>query len=236
LRYRQTLLGPGWVVIQPILAAGVFSFVFGSIAKLSSDGVPYFLFSFVGLIGYNTFSSTLSSVSLCLVGNTSLVGKVYFPRLILPISQIGSKLVDLGVTFLLFIVLDALYGLGFSWQMATFPLWAALAFALALGPGLLAAAANVSYRDVGYIVPVLLPLLLYLSPVAYSSQEVPHSFAFVYSINPLVGLIDGIRWSLLGRGTLELAQTSYSVGAACFLIVIGLFYFRSHERRFADDI
>jgi lipopolysaccharide transport system permease protein len=236
LRYRQTLLGPAWVVIQPLLAAGIFSFVFGSVAKLPSDGVPYFLFAFVGLIGYNTFSNTLNSVGLCLVGNSSLVGKVYFPRLILPISQIGSKLVDLFVTFLLYLVLLELYGVSVSWNLATFPLWVVLAFVLALGPGLLAAAANVSYRDVGYILPVLLPLLLYISPVAYSSQAVPQSVALLYSLNPLVGLIDGIRWSLLGTGTFSLGATVYSVVFACVLMGIGLFYFRSHERRFADDI
>ena len=236
LRYRQTLLGPAWVLLQPILGAGIFSFVFGGIAKLSSDGVPYFLFAYVGLMGYNAFSTTLNSVSTSLVANAPLVGKVYFPRLVLPIAQIGSRLVDLAVSFALFLVLAATYHVSFSWRMLTLPMWALLLFILALGPGLLAAAANVSYRDIGYIVPVLLPLLLYLSPVAYSAQDVPASLHVIYAANPLVGAIDGIRWCLLGRGPFAVAETAYSVAATLVLLIVGIFYYRAHERRFADDI
>ncbi len=236
LRYRQTALGVVWVVLQPLLAAGILSFVFGSIAGFESDGVPYVVFAYTGVIGFNAFSGTLTFMSTCLVTNAALVSKVYFPRLILPLSQIGSKLVDFGVALVLYLVLNLAYGVGFHLSMLTLPVWMALAYGMALGLGLLTSAANVSYRDVGYVVPVVLPLLLYLAPVAYGVQEVPTDLRAAYNLNPLVGMINGFRWCLLGRGNLELGSTVYAIVFTVLIIVGGTLYFRAHERRFADVI
>ncbi|MDQ6839639.1 MAG: ABC transporter permease [Actinomycetota bacterium] len=236
LRYRQTALGVIWVILQPLLAAGIFTFVFGSIAKFTSDGVPYIVFSYTGLLGYNAFANSLTSMSTCLVTNGALVSKVYFPRLILPLSQIGSKLVDFLVAFALYLVLNVTSHVGFHLSLLTLPGWMLLAYGTALGLGLLTSALNVSYRDVGYIVPVALPLLLYLAPVAYGVQEVPHGLRRFYDINPLVGVINGFRWCLLGRGTLNAGSTIYAAVFTATVLVVGTLYFRSHERRFADVI
>lgn len=236
LRYRQTALGVLWVVLQPLLAAGIFTFVFGSIAKFPSDGVPYIVFAYTGLLGYNAFANSLTSMSTCLVNNGALVSKVYFPRLILPLSQIGSKLVDFCVAFALYLILNVTFGVGFHLTMLTLPGWMLLAYGTALGFGLLTSALNVSYRDIGYIVPVALPLVLYLAPVAYGVRQVPHSLRGVYDIDPLVGIINGFRWCLLGRGPLELASTVYAIVFSAIVLVVGVLYFRGHERRFADVI
>lgn len=236
LRYRQTALGVIWVILQPLLAAGIFTFVFGSVAKFTSEGVPYIVFAFTGLLGYNAFANSLTSMSTCLVTNSALVSKVYFPRLILPLSQLGSKLVDFSVAFALYLVLNVTTHIGFHLTMLTLPGWMLLAYGTALGLGLLTSALNVSYRDVGYIVPVVLPLVLYLAPVAYGVQQVPHSLRAFYDIDPLVGMINGFRWCLLGRGSIALNSTIYAVVFTLVVLVAGVLYFRSHERRFADVI
>lgn len=236
LRYRQTALGVLWVVLQPLLAAGIFSFVFGTIAHFPSDGVPYIIFSFSGLLGWNAFSMSLTTMATCLVTNAPLVAKVYFPRIVLPVAQVVSKLVDFGVALLLFVVLDVITHAGFHLTMLTLPLWMVVAYGMALGLGLFASALNVSYRDVGFIVPVALPLMLYLSPVAYGLNQVPHRLRFVYDLNPLVGMVNGFRWCLLGRGPLLLGPTAYACGFTLVVLVAGALYFRSHERRFADVI
>lgn len=236
IRYRQTLLGVVWILLQPLLAAGIFAFVFGSVAHLSSNGVPYLVFAYTGLLGFNAFALTLNSMSTSLLTNAGLVSKTYFPRSIVPISQLGSKLLDLVVTLGLFVILDAAYGLGVRLSMLTLPLWLLVLYALTLGLGLLTSAANVAYRDVGYVVPVALNMLLYLSPVAYGVSHVPGHLRLVYTINPLVPMINGVRWSLLGTDRPSLGATAYGVGAALVLLVVGVLYFRAHERRFADVI
>jgi lipopolysaccharide transport system permease protein len=235
LRYRQTILGPAWIVLQPLLGAGIFAFVFGSVIKFKT-GVPYFLFAYSGLMAWNPFSNTVTSLSPCLVTNANLVGKIYFPRILLPLAQVGSKLLDFGVSVVVFVIAASIDGLPFTWKMATIPLWMILAFTLAVGPGLACAAANVSYRDVATIVTVAVPFLLYLSPIAYSTSDVPHHLQVFFRINPLVGLVEGFRWSLLGKSALDTSATIYSVSFALVAFVAGTLYFRSHERRFADDI
>jgi lipopolysaccharide transport system permease protein len=236
LRYRQTALGVLWVVIQPILAAGIFSMVFGDIAKFSSEGVPYFMFAYAGMLGWNAFSNTLSQTTASLVANAQLVSKIYFPRLLLPLSQLGTKLVDFAVAFTVYLILAQVTGVGLHARLVLAPLVLLWAVALAMGPGLIACALNVSYRDVGFMVPVLLPLFLYLSPVAYAAQDVPARLRPYYNANPLVGVIDAMRWCLLGRGSLSLGETVYSLAATVGLLVVGLLYFRSRERQFADVI
>ncbi|MHB1534367.1 MAG: ABC transporter permease [Acidimicrobiales bacterium] len=236
LRYRQTALGVLWVVIQPVLAAGIFSMVFGGIAKFSSDGVPYFMFAYAGMLGWNAFSNTISMTTTCLVGNTQLVSKIYFPRLLLPLAQLGTKVIDFSVAFVVYLILAQVTGIGFSDRLLLVPFVLAWILALALGPGLITSALNVSYRDVGFMIPVIIPLFLYLSPVAYAAQNVPSHLRPFYDVNPLVGAIDAMRWCLLGRGPLGSTEILYSVAFTGGLLVVGLLYFRSRERHFSDVI
>lgn len=236
LRYRQTMLGPIWIVLQPVIGAGLFSFLFGSIASFKSDGVPYFLFSYAGMVAWNPFSSTMMSATSSLTTNINLIGKIYFPRILIPLSLIGSKLIDFSVSIALFFVLAAAYGLALTPRLLTVPAWLLLAFALALGPGLIAAALNVTYRDVGQIVPSVVPMLLFLCPVAYSASQIPRHLRLVLQVNPLVGMITGFRWALIGKSAPDWGQVGYSVGFAALMLVVGLAYFRSAERRFADEI
>ena len=236
LRYRQTALGVLWVVIQPVLAAGIFSLVFGGIAKFTSDGAPYFMFAYAGMLGWNAFSNTLAMITGCMVANAQLVSKIYFPRLLLPLAQLGTKFIDFFIALAVYLILASVTGVALHPRLALAPLVLLWILALALGPALIAAALNVSYRDVGYMVPVILPLFLYLSPVAYAADNVPQRFRAFYDANPLVGAIDAMRWCLLGRGTLSGHEIVYSLATAAALLVVGLLYFRSRERQFADVI
>lgn len=236
LRYRQTALGVLWVVIQPILAAGIFSVVFGGIGKFSSEGAPYFMFAYSGMLGWNAFSTTLSVVTGCLVANTQLVSKIYFPRLLLPLSQLGTKAIDFLIALAVYVVLAQVTGVGLDAQVLLAPVVLVWILALALGPALIASSLNVSYRDIGYMVPVVLPLFLYLSPVAYSVDNLPERYRAFYGLNPLVGAINTMRWCLLGRSAPTAGEVLYSVGLAVGLLVVGALFFRSRERLFADVI
>lgn len=236
LRYRQTALGALWVVLQPLLAAGIFSFVFGKVAKLPSEGLPYFLFAYAGLLGWNAFSSTLTKASSCLVGSAHLVSKVYFPRLILPLSTVYSTLVDFMVALVLMAVLMVTHSIAPQAQILLLPIWLVLITMLALGCGLIASALMVSYRDVQYVLPVAVQFLMYASPVAYSVSAVPPHLRAFYDLNPLSGLLEAFRWSLLGRGDLNVAALGYSAAASILLFVGGAFSFKRMERKFADVI
>lgn len=236
LRYRQTALGAVWVVLQPLLAAGIFSFVFGRVAKLPSDGVPYFLFAYAGLLGWNVFSGTLTKASSCLVGNAALISKVFFPRLILPLSTAFSTFIDFGVALAMMAVLMAAYGVTPGLGLLLLPVWLLLMLLLALGVGLYASALMVSYRDVQYVLPVVVQLALYASPVAYAVSAVPENLRGWYLLNPLAVLLEGFRWSLLGRGELNAGLVAYAAVMAVAVFVAGAFVFRRMERRFADVI
>lgn len=236
LRYRQTALGAIWVILQPLLAAGIFAVVFGKVAKLPSDGVPYFLFAYAGLLGWNVFNSTLTKVSSCLIQNSSLVSKVFFPRLVLPLSSVFSSLVDFGVAFAMMIVLMVIYGVVPGAGLLLLPVWLLLTLLLALGIGLYASALMVSYRDVQYVLPVLTQFLLYASPVAYAISAVPGKLRFLYFLNPLSGLLEGFRWSLLGRGTLDARSMGYAALVSVGIFIGGAFAFKRMERKFADVI
>lgn len=236
LRYRQTALGVLWVVIQPILAAGIFSVVFGGIGNFSSEGAPYFMFAYAGMLGWNAFSNTLLMITNCLVTNAQLVSKIYFPRLLLPLAQLGTKAIDFLIALGVYVVLAQVTGVGLSARILLAPLVLVWILALALGPALITSSLNVSYRDIGYMVPVVVPLFLYLSPVAYSTDSLPERYRDLYGLNPLVGAIDAMRWCLLGRGGLAAGEILYSVGLAAALLVLGSLFFRSRERLFADVI
>jgi lipopolysaccharide transport system permease protein len=236
LRYRQTVLGIAWVIFQPLLAAGIFSIVFGTIAHLSSNGTSYFVFSYAGLLAWNVFSSTLLKASGSVVGNAQLVSKVYFPRTILPLSTVFSTLLDFAVTLMLMGVLMVVYRLGPHSGLILLPVWLFLVIAMGLGLGLFAGALAVTYRDVGYVLPVLVPFLMYASPVAYAVSVVPERLRALYWLNPLTGLLEAFRWSLLGRGEFHWGYIVYSAAISIALLASGLAVFESMERRCADVI
>jgi len=236
LRYRQTVLGAFWVVAQPLMAAGIFSFVFGKVARLPSDGIPYFLFSYAGLLSWSAFSNTLGKVSLSLVGNSHLISKVYFPRLILPLSTLYSTLVDFAVAFAMMLVLLAVNHVPISPRLLLLPVWMSLILMLAMGVGLYVSALMVSYRDVQHILPVMVQLLLYASPVAYSISVVPEHLRAFYHLNPLSGLLEAFRWSLLGSGVISPWALAYSSFVSIAMLGLGAFAFKRMERLFSDVI
>lgn len=237
IRYKQTVLGVLWVVLLPLTAAGIFAFVFGGVAKLETPGgVPYFLFTFTGLLAWNLFNGTLGRASSVMVGNEHLVSKVYFPRLILPLSTVSTGLIDLAVASgMLIILLIAFWHLP-GVEILLLPVCLTLLLMLSLGAGMAATALAVSYRDIGYILPVLLQLLLYLSPIAYPLAEVPERFRAIYSLNPLVPLLEAFRWSVLGVGTVPWGGLAYAAVVSLLVLVGGALVFRRMERRFADVI
>ena len=234
LRYRQTALGAAWVVIQPLVAAGIFSFVFGKVAKMSSSpGIPYFVFSFASLLLWNAFASTLGKTSSCLLSNANLVSKVYFPRLALPLSTVFSTLIDFGVASTLMIVLMVINHIVPGVPLLLLPVWVLLTLMLALGVGLYTSALMVSYRDVQFVLPVVTNFLLYASPVAYI---VPIKYKAIFAFNPLTGLMEGFRWSLLGTAAPAASAVAYSAAVTLVIFVLGAFSFKKMERKFADVI
>lgn len=236
LRYRQTVMGVLWVIAQPLMAAGIFSFVFGKVAHFTGHGVPYFLFSYAGLLGWNAFSNTLTKVSASLVGNSQLISKVFFPRMILPLSSVFSTLIDFGVSFVMMLVLLVANHIPMGPAILLLPVWMTLLLMAAVGSGLYASALMVSFRDVQYVLPVLIPLLMYASPVAYGLSDVPAQLRPFYNLNPLSGLLEAFRWSLLGTGTLSPGVLAYSAAVSIALFVLGAFAFKRMERVFSDVI
>lgn len=236
LRYRQTILGGFWVLLAPLLGAAVFAFVFGSVAKLPSQGTPYFIFAFAGLLAWNMFSNGLTRAGTSLVDNSALVSKVYFPRLLLPAASVLSGLVDAGVGLVLLLALLAASGLPITMSIVLAPAWICLLGALSLGFGLLVAALMVSFRDVKYGLPILLQILLYVSPVVYPSSAVPKWAKPLIELNPLSALIEGSRSALIGTPSPNLGRVVYSLVATVASLLLGTLAFRAMERRFADVI
>jgi lipopolysaccharide transport system permease protein len=236
LRYRQTMLGVAWVVIQPLISAGVFSFVFGSIAKLPSDGVPYLVFAFSGLTAWNLATNVLTRASASLVNNSNLVSKIYFPRLILPLSGVPSALLDFAVAGAVLAGLLAAFGVKLHVGLLLMPVWLVILVSIALGLGICAGALSVKYRDVNYIVPVALNLVMFLSPITYSTSALPTAVRDYYYLNPIAGVIEAVRWSLLGIGHVSVGAVLYSALAGLALLLSGAFVFRRLEREFADVI
>lgn len=243
LRYRQTALGVSWVVLQPLIAAGLFSLVFGVLAGVPSEGVPYFVLSYTGMLAYNVFSNTLTKAGICLVGNAQLVSKVYFPRMVLPLSTAISSLLDFAVASVILIAMMIVYHVHVGWGILLMPVLLAVIMTLALGFGLWASALTVSYRDVQYILPVLIQFAMYASPVGFTLAWVieklqPHHPRVVpfYMLNPLASLLEAFRWSWLGRGDLHWGWLAYSLAFSLAALLAGGIAFRRMERRFADVI
>jgi homopolymeric O-antigen transport system permease protein len=239
LRYRQTVLGVAWVVLQPLVASGVLYFAFGVVAGARpQQGTSLFLFTFAGLLAWNLFGVTLSKTSLSLVGNSYLISKVYFPRLVLPLSGTLSTLLDFCVSLVLLVVLLAIYGIAPGWAVVLLPVWIALILSLALGAGFVAAALTVDYRDIQHILPILIPFMLYASPVAYDVAQIPRGYQTgYYLINPFAGLIAAFRASLLPGSAMPPGWAIlWSAALALSLFLFGAAVFRRMERKFADAL
>ena len=237
LRYRQTSLGVIWVILQPLIAAIIFAFVFGKVAKLpSAPGVPYLVFSYAGLLAWNAFSSTLTKTSGCLLQNSNLVSKVYFPRMALPLSTVFSTLIDFGVALTMMALLMVINHVVPSAALLLLPVWLLLTILLATGIGMYTSALMVSYRDVQFILPVVTQFLLYASPVAYSAALIPHKYKLIFEVNPLTGLLEAFRWSLLGTAAPAWSAVAYAAAASVLVFVLGAFSFKKMERKFADVI
>ncbi len=237
LRYRQTALGVAWVVLLPLVASGVFTLVFGVVANLPSDGSPYFLFVFAGFLGWASFQNTLQRCSTSLVGNSSLVTKVYFPRILLPAATVLASLLDFLVGTIVFLgVLVARGELPPPSSIVLVPLLLLMLQLLALGMGLFAAALTVRYRDVMYVLPFLIQLLLYASPVAYGVGAVPSHLRPFYLLNPVAPLLDALRTALLGHGHIHWHAVGSSALVTMAILVAGALYFLYQDRQYADVI
>ena len=237
LRYRQTALGVAWVVLLPLIASGVFTLVFGIVARLPSDGSPYFLFVFAGFLGWSSFQNTLTRCGTSLVGNTSLVTKVYFPRIMLPASTVLASLLDFAIGAVLFLAVLLVRGeMPSLASLALVPLLLALLQLLALGIGLFMAALTVRFRDVQYVLPFLIQLLLYASPVAYGVAVVPDRLRRFYLLNPVAPLLDALRAALLGRGEIHWLAIGGSAVVTLALLVLGTLFFLHQDRQYADVI
>jgi lipopolysaccharide transport system permease protein len=245
VRYKQTVLGAAWAVIQPVLTMVVFSIFFGSLAGLGKrieGGIPYPLYTFCALLPWQLFSSSLTSAGTSLVGNQGLISKVYFPRLVIPLASIFGSLVDFFVAFVVLAGMIAAYVfMGYpvapSWAILTLPLFVALAFLTALAVGLWLSALNVEYRDVRYLIPFIVQFWMFVTPIAYPSSLVrDRSVALyrLYGLNPMVGVVDGFRWAMLGGAPAPGGALVVSIAVMLALLIGGLYYFRRMERTFAD--
>ncbi|MBW4668548.1 MAG: ABC transporter permease [Cyanomargarita calcarea GSE-NOS-MK-12-04C] len=238
VRYKQTVIGMAWALIRPFLTMVVFTAVFQGVAKLPSEGnAPYPILVFAGLLPWQFFSGALSECSNSLVNNANLLSKVYFPRLIVPTSAVIVSFVDFLISGMILLGLMAYYNFIPDWRILTLPLFTLIAFAASIGTGLWLAALTVEYRDFRYVVPFLVQIGLYISPVGYSSTKIPEQWRLLYSLNPMVGVIDGFRWAILGgESQIYLPGFALSVALVILMLVSGIWYFRRMERTFADVV
>jgi len=236
VRYKQTILGAAWAIIQPFFSMVVFSLFFGRLAQIPSDGVPYPIFSYAAMLPWTYFSSAMSSSSNSLVGSANLLTKVYFPRLVIPLASVIPPAIDFAIAFVVLLGMMAFYGIAPTWNVLWLPAFLLLALVTALGVGLWLSAMNVQYRDIRYAVPFLVQFWMFASPVTYPSSIVPEQWRALYGLNPMAGVIEGFRWALLGTETSPGPLTAVSVGAALALLVSGAFYFRRMEKTFADVV
>jgi lipopolysaccharide transport system permease protein len=237
VRYKQTVIGIAWSVIRPLLTMVVFTIVFGKIAKLPSDGVPYPILVFTAMLPWQFFSNSLSEASNSLISNANLLTKVYFPRLVMPASSVIVSFIDFLISFAILALMMIWYQSVPSWRIIMLPLFTFLAIAAAMGTGLWLASFTVKYRDFRYVVPFIVQIGLYISPVGFSSNVVPEQWRFLYSLNPMVGVIDGFRWAILG-GESNLYWPGFVASNVIVIILFfsGIWYFRKMERTFADVI
>lgn len=238
VRYKQTIIGILWAILRPLLTMVVFSIVFGRIAKLPTDGhAPYALMVFAGMLPWTLFSNALTEASNSLVNSANLIGKVYFPRMIIPAATLVSAFIDFLISFIILIGMMVYYQFAPGWHLLLLPGFILMALLASLGPGLWITALNVKYRDFRYIIPFVVQFGLYVSPVGFSSKVVPEQWRLLYSINPMVGVIDGFRWCILG-GNSPIYMPGFLVGLAiiAFFLYLGVSRFRKTEKMFADLI
>jgi lipopolysaccharide transport system permease protein len=238
VRYKQTFLGVAWAVLKPLLTTAVFAIVFGKLAKISTpSAVPYVLFVMAGMLPWQFFATALSESSGSLIANANLISKIYFPRLIIPAAAVITSLVDFAITLGMIMVLMAWYQFIPDWRLVFIPAFMLLACCSSIGLGLWLCALNIEYRDFRYVVPFFIQFGLYISPVGFGSRIVPEKWRLIFALNPMVGVIDGFRWSLLrGEGQLDPRTLAISMGMAIFLTWTGILYFRKMEKKFADII
>jgi lipopolysaccharide transport system permease protein len=236
VRYKQTALGVVWAILQPLAAMAIFSLVLGRFAKVPSNGLPYPVFVYAGLLVWLYFSQAVSSAGTSIVGNANLITKVYFPRLVIPTSAVLMPLVDFLLSGVVLGGLMTIYGIAPDWHIVALPPLLLLVVASALGVGLWVAALNVRYRDVPYALPFLLQIWLFASPVVYPAQILPDRWRWVFALNPLTGAVDGFRWALLDQGAADASVLAVGAGVALLLLASGIVYFRRVQDSFADVI
>ncbi len=242
VRYKQTVIGVAWAIIQPLLSMVVMTVIFGKVAGLPSEGnAPYAIMVFAAMLPWMFFSTSLSAASQSLVGNANLISKIYFPRMIVPASAVITSFVDFLVAFGMLLILMLIYQFPPGWAMLALPAFIVVAFLTAMGPGLLITALNVKYRDFRYVIPFIVQFGMYVSPVAYSSSLIRDKFGetafLLYSLNPMVGVIDGFRWAILGgESAIYWPGFGVSLALVAILLWLGIWYFRRTERTFADVI
>lgn len=242
VRYKQTALGVAWAVLQPVLQMTVFTLLFGGVARLPSEGIPYALYTLTALLPWTMFSKALTDAGRSLVTNRNMLTKIYFPRMVIPIASVLASVVDFFIAFGVLVLMGAYYQLKGQYTFVptaalwTLPLFLLLAFITAIGVSLWLSALNVIYRDVGHMLPFITQFWQLITPVAYSGTLVSAKWQVIYALNPMVGVVNGFRWALLGTSTGPDASLATSVVVAVVLLVSGLFYFRNMERSFADEI
>jgi lipopolysaccharide transport system permease protein len=236
VRYKQTALGAAWAIIQPFFTMVVFSLFFGRLAKVPSDNIPYPIFSFAALVPWTFFANGLTQSSNSLVGSANLITKVYFPRLTIPIASVLSGIVDFVIAFGVLLVMMVYYGIAPTLNVLWLPLFLLLALIASLGVGLWLSALNVEYRDVRYVVPFITQFWLFATPIAYPSSLLNQPWRTLYGLNPMVGVVEGFRWALLGTNTAPGPMIAVSSAAALIILVTGSFYFRRMEKTFADIV
>ena len=235
IRYKQTVLGAAWAVFQPVISMVVFTLFFGNLVKVPSDGLPYPIFVYAGLLPWTFFANSLTAASNSLVGQANLISKVYFPRMLIPLSTFGAFILDFIISLIIMLVMMVWYGIYPGPALLIFPLLLLTTMAAALGIGMLLSALCVAYRDVKYVVPFLVQVWMYATPVIYPVSIVPENWRWLLSLNPMAGLIDGYRAAFLGR-PIDGVNLSISMGVSFVFMFWGLFYFRKVERRFADIV
>ncbi len=236
LRYKQSAIGVLWAVLQPLLPALMFTIIFGMFAKLPSDGTSYLLFVFCGTTIWSLFSQSLTRAGNSLVGNANLVTKIYFPRIIIPLSSVGSVIFDFLISCVVLAILMAIHNVVPTVRMFLFPIFVLQTFVTAFGISLWLSALNVKYRDFTYALPFVIQVWMYVTPVVYASSIVPDKYRLLFSINPAVGFIEGARWSLISSSSFNLPMELVSAGIGIILFISGLWYFRRMENQFADVI
>jgi len=236
VRYKQTVIGVIWAVLQPLITMVMFTVIFSKLVNIPSDGKPYPVFAFAALLPWNYFSQALSRSGTSLVGNSNLITKIYFPRLLIPLSASISPVVDLFFSFLILLVMMPMYGIAPSWGLLLLPVFVIQSLVTALAVGLWLTTLNVKYRDVGHVIPFLIQVWMYASPVVYPLSVVPDKWRLLYSLNPMVGVIEGFRWAITGSERPDVIAITTSMAVVSILLAGGLIYFKKMEQTFADII